>query len=67
MNREQLIQKIAVAKGRRTPPGSVRPFNERGFMSILGMAVKNACSGAQSPQDALNYAQSLLDDQFFAR
>lgn len=58
---------FAVAKGRRTPPGSVRPFNERGFMSILGMAVKNACSGAQSPQDALNYAQSLLDDQFFAR
>lgn len=55
---------FAVAKGRRTPPDSVIPFNERGFMSIIGMAVKNACSGALSAQEALDYAQRLFEEQF---
>ena len=33
-------------------------------MSIIGMAVKNAFSGALSPQKAMDYAQKLFEEQF---
>lgn len=55
---------FSLAKGRRTPPDSAHPFDERRFMSIIGMAVKNAYSDAMSPQNALDYAQKLFDEQF---
>ncbi|MDO5378714.1 MAG: extracellular solute-binding protein [Clostridia bacterium] len=55
---------FTAARGRRTPPASQVPFDERRFMSIIGMAVKNAYSGALPPQQAMNYAQKLFDEQF---
>lgn len=57
---------FAAAQGRRTPPGLEFPFDERRFMSIIGMAVKNAYSGALPPQQAMDYAQKLFDEQFGA-
>lgn len=50
--------------GRRTPPEVKTPFNERRFLSIIGMAVKNACSEAMKPQEALDFAQELFEKQF---
>ena len=50
--------------GRRTPPDVKTPFNERRFLSIIGMAVKNAYSGATKPQEALDFAQELFEKQF---
>ena len=41
-----------------------KPFDERRFMSIIGMAVKNAFSGALPPQKAMDYAQKLFEEQF---
>ena len=55
---------FTAARGRRVPPGKKAPFDERRFMSIVGMAVKNAYSGALSPQAALDYAQRLMREQF---
>ena len=52
------------ARGRRTPPGAQLAFDERRFMSIIGMAVKNAYSGALPPQQAMDYAQRLFAEQF---
>ena len=53
-----------LARGRRTPEFSTQPFDERSFLSIIGMAVKNAYSQVMTPEDALNYAQKLYDEQF---
>ena len=55
---------FSAAKGSRIPPQCGLPFDERRFMSIIGMAVKNAYSGAQNPLEAMNYAQKLFDEQF---
>lgn len=52
------------ARGRRTPPSVNMAFDERRFMSIIGMAVKNAYSGALPPQQAMDYAQRLFTEQF---
>ena len=52
------------ARGQRVPPQKKTPFDERRFMSIVGMAVKNAYSGALSPQAAMDYAQQLMREQF---
>lgn len=57
---------FASACGRRTPPGVTAPFDERRFMSIMGMAVRSASSGALTPQEAMNYAQKLFEEQFGA-
>ena len=57
---------FTAAQGRRVPPRQQLPFDERRFMSIVGMAVKNACSGALSPQAAMDYAQQLMQEQFSA-
>lgn len=53
-----------LAHGRRTPEFSNQPFDERSFLSIIGMAVKNAYSQVMSPEAALEYAQKLYDEQF---
>ena len=50
--------------GRRVPPSNPHPFDERKFLSIVGMAVKNAYSGAQSAKDALEYAQKISELNF---
>ena len=55
---------FAAARGNRIPPSCYLPFDERRFMSIIGMAVKNAHSGAQNPQQAMDSAQKLFDEQF---
>lgn len=52
------------ARGWRLPSSCAQPFDERRFMSIIGMAVKNAYSGALSPQKAMDYAQKLFEEQF---
>lgn len=56
---------FSAARGRRVPETLEAPFDERRFMSIIGMAVKNAYSGVQSPEEALNQAQQLYQEQFF--
>jgi len=57
---------FTAARGQRVPPEKQVPFDERRFMSIVGMAVKNAYSGALSPQAAMDYAQQLMQEQFSA-
>ena len=57
---------FTAAQGKRVPPQKKAPFDERRFMSIVGMAVKNAYSGALSPQEAMDYAQQLMQEQFAA-
>lgn len=51
-------------RGRRVPENGDQSFNERKFLNILGMAVKNAYSGAQSVEDALNHAQKMYEHHF---
>uniref|UniRef100_UPI0028AFD23B extracellular solute-binding protein n=1 Tax=Lacrimispora sp. TaxID=2719234 RepID=UPI0028AFD23B len=58
---------FVMAKGRRVPELSGFPFDERRFLSIIGMAVKNAYSNVQSPTVALDYAQKMYDEQFLNR
>lgn len=55
---------FSLEKGRRIPEHSNIAFDERRFLSIIGMAVKNAYSGALTPQKALDYAQKSFVDQF---
>lgn len=55
---------FTAARGWRVPSALGTPFDERRFMSIIGMAVKNAYSGALSPQKAMDYAQKLFSEQF---
>ena len=50
--------------GRRVPPSKLHPFDERKFLSILGMAVKNSLSGAQTIKEALSKAQKLYQESF---
>ncbi len=52
------------ARGRRVPELVNNPFDERKFLSILGMAVKNTYSGVQSAADALKNAQKLYEESF---
>lgn len=61
-----VTKSFSAAKGGRVPPQCTLPFDERRFMSIIGMAVKNAYSGAQAPVEAMNYAQKLFNEQFAA-
>ena len=48
---------FVLADGYRQPPENQIPFNERQFLNIIGMAVKNACNGSLSSEEALNWAQ----------
>lgn len=52
------------ARGFRQRPEDSRPFNERQFISLLGIAVKNALSGAMTPQQALRSAQARFEEAF---
>ena len=55
---------FSIANGRRQPPEDTSPFNERQFLNIIGLAVKNAYYGVQSPADALDWAQKEFDSSF---
>ena len=55
---------FSIANGRRQPPEDSSPFNERQFLNIIGLAVKNAYYGVQSPSDALDWAQKEFDRSF---
>ena len=55
---------FSIAEGRRQPPEDHSPFNERQFLNIIGLAVKNAYNGVQSPADALDWAQKEFDQSF---
>lgn len=56
-----------LTKGNRIPEDVRIPFDERRFLSILGMAVKNACSGISEPQEALSSAQEQFERYFRSR
>lgn len=51
-------------RGRRVPENGKNSFDERKFLNIIGMAVKNAYSGAQSIEAALDHAQKLYEHNF---
>lgn len=55
---------FSIANGRRQPPEDSSPFNERQFLNIIGLAVKNAYYCVQSPADALDWAQKEFDQSF---
>ena len=55
---------LTATRGNRLPPDMDIPFDERRFMSIIGMAVKNAYSGALTPQQAMDDAQKLFEEYF---
>lgn len=55
---------FTAARGNRIPPGRNIPFDERRFVSIIGVAVKNAYSGALTPQQAMDDAQHLFEEHF---
>ena len=54
-------QSFGIANGRRQPESDTRPFNERKFLSIIGMAVKNAYNGVLEPSKALDWAQQEFE------
>lgn len=56
-----------LTKGNRVPEDVRVPFDERRFLSILGMAVKNACGGILEPQEALTGAQEQFERYFRSR
>lgn len=60
-------ESFSLADGYRQPPENPDPFNERQFLSIIGMAVKNAYNGIQSPQEALDWAQQEFEAHFTNR
>ena len=53
-----------LSKGDRIPRDTGLPFDERKFLSILGLAVKNAYSGVAAPEEALSQAQEQLAAHF---
>lgn len=52
------------AKGKRVPESAGIPFDERRFLSIIGMAAKNAYSKIIAPKDALRNAQLQFEKYF---
>ncbi len=57
-------ESFSIAKGYRRPPEDIRPFDEKQFLTIIGMAVKNAYNGVQSPAEVLGWAQREFDRNF---
>lgn len=53
-----------LARGRRIPEQERMPFDERKYLNILGMAVKNSYSNICSPKEALKNAQELFEKHF---
>ena len=57
-------ESFSFAQGYRRPRGDLTPFDERTFLNIIGVAVKNACRGIQSPEQALDWAQAEYNRNF---
>ena len=55
---------FALSRNQRTPSRSFAPFDERRFLGILGLQVKDAISGALSSEEALGRAQRAYERQF---
>lgn len=55
---------FSLASGKRTPSNYTMPFDERKFLGIIGMAVKNTYSGISSPEKALKDAQESFSSKF---
>ncbi|MCI6887157.1 MAG: extracellular solute-binding protein [Lachnospiraceae bacterium] len=53
-----------LVQGRRIPDHIGTPFDERKFLGILGMAVKNAYSSVITPEEALKNAQEMMEQNF---
>ena len=53
-----------ISKGNRLPAELSVPFDERKFLSILGLAVKNAYTGIVTPKEALSDAQMQFSNYF---
>lgn len=53
-----------LAKGNRIPANAGMPFDERKFLSILGIAVKNAYSNVITPETALKNVQEMMEQNF---
>ena len=49
---------------REPASGGAVPFDERKFLSILGLAVKNAYTGIVTPKEALSDAQMQFSNYF---
>ena len=52
------------ANGNRIPPDVSIPFDERKFLGILGMAVKNSYQNIATPEDSLQKAQEQFEKYF---
>lgn len=61
---ELAAKSFDIARGHRQPETNSTPFNERKFLCIIGMAVKNAYNGVQSPEAALDWAQAEFHKYF---
>ncbi len=63
-----LVKKcFTLTKGNRIPKNAGIPFDERKFLSILGMAVKNAYSSVSAPEEALKNAQKVFEQNFVSK
>lgn len=63
-----LVKKsFVLAKGNRMPEDINLPFDERKFLNILGMAVKNAYNNICTPEEALTNAQRQFEQYFQIR
>ena len=58
---------FTLTRGNRIPPDAGLAFDERRFLSILGMAVKNTYSGITEPEEALRKAQERFERHFQTR
>lgn len=58
---------FTLTRGGRIPEQSGMAFDERKFLSILGMAVKNAYSSISSPEVSLRNAQEQFERYFKSR
>lgn len=56
-----------LVKGNRIPASAGMPFDERKFLSILGIAVKNAYSNVITPETALKNVQEMMEQNFICK
>mgnify|MGYP001010557930 FL=1 len=55
---------LSNSQTRRLPVNDVRPFDEKRFQNIVGGMVKNVCAGVLSIEQALDIAQTMIDNGF---
>lgn len=58
---------FALVKGNRIPASAGMPFDERKFLSILGIAIKNAYSNVITPETALKNVQEMMEQNFVCK